>query len=223
MTVLEEVNEEALRILREAIEPCVFLFFEDFFAVNRDFNHPLQGILLGHADEATPHISIEGTELHRTIKLHGWSQIMQNVLGVRFQETFELPVGKLRGAEQLTVKGKIENGPGKRLLFEAFGSRTVNCSAQFPRDVFGSEIWAGEPVSFTFRPDAVSVNFYAEGPEELQAILSKLRSVRGEIAKRQDLSILKGDYAPFRAWAGIDPVTGETMNSATDKFNELFD
>ncbi len=46
---------------------------------------------------------------------------------------------------------------------------------------------------------------------------------RGELAKRKELSVLKGDYAPFRVWGGIDPETGEAKNAATDKFNELFD
>ena len=148
---------------------------------------------------------------------------MQNVLGLRFQEIFEVPVGTLQDAEQIALKGKIEDGPGKRLLFEALGSRTVTCRAHFPREAFESDIWAGEQVSFTFIPETVSVDFFAESSEYLQNLLSKLSLVRGEVAKRQGLSMLKGDYAPFSAWAGIDPETGDAKNAATDKFNELFD
>lgn len=223
MTLLEEVGEETLRILEELIDPCVFLFFEDFFAVNSDLDHPREGTLLSHADEAMPYVFIEGTGLHRTVKLHSWAQIMQNVLGIRFQESFEAPVEALLGAEQVVFKGKIEDGPGKRLLFEALGRRTVTCTVHGPVAAFSADILEGEPVSFTFRPEAVSVDFYAEGPEDLQAILNKLRSVRGEIAKRQSLSILNGDYAPYRAWAGIDPETGKVKTAQLNNFNELFD
>jgi hypothetical protein len=148
---------------------------------------------------------------------------MQNVMGIRFQESFEEPVEALLGAEQIALKGKIENGPGKRLLFEALGRRTVTCRAHFPGAAFSAEILEGEPVSFTFHPEAVSVDFYAEGPEDLQAILNKLRSVRGEIAKRQSLSILNGDYAPYRTWAGIDPETGKVKTAQVNNFNDLFD
>ena len=223
MTVLEEINKEVLHILEEMIDPCVFLFFKDFFAVIGDLDHPLQGILLSHADEAMPHIFVEGTGQHRSVQLYGWSQIMQNVLGLRFQEIFEVPVGTLQDAEQIALKGKIEDGPGKRLLFEALGHRSVTCVVHGPGAAFSDEILEGEPVSFTFIPETVSVDFFAESPEDLQNLLSKLSSVRGEVAKRQGLSMLKGDYAPFSAWAGIDPETGDAKNAATDKFNELFD
>jgi hypothetical protein len=223
MTLLEDINEEALRILREAIEPCVFLFFEDFFAINSDLDHPLSGVLLSSYDEAMPHIFVEGTGLHRTVKLCNWSQIMQNVLGIRFQEIFEVPVGALKSAKQIAVRGKIEDGPGKRLLFEALGRRTVTCVVHGLGAAVRAEILEGNPVSLTFSPKAVGVDFFSENPHDLQDILSKLSSVRGEIAKRQSLSMLKGDYAPYTAWAGIDPTTGKIINSATDKFNELFD
>jgi hypothetical protein len=223
MTLLEETSEEILRILEELIGPCVFLFFKDFFAVNSDLAHPRQGTLLSHADEAMPHILVEGTGLHRSVKLYGWAQIMQNVLGIRFQESFEEPVEALLGAEQIALKGKIEDGPGKRLLLEALGRRTVTCTVHGPGAAFSAEILEGEPVSFTFRPAAVSVDFYAEGPKDLQAILNKLRSVRGEIAKRKSLSILKGDYAPYRTWAGIDPETGKVKTAQVNNFNDLFD
>lgn len=223
MTVLEEINKEVLHILDEIIAPCVFLFFEDFFAVNSDLDHPHQDILFGCYNDAMPHFFVEGTGLHRTVKLRSWAQIMQNVLGIRFQESFEAPVGALQNAVQTALKGKIEDGPGKRLLFEALGHRSVTCIAHGPGKAFSAEMLKGEPVSFIFIPKTVSVDFFAENSDDLQDLLSKLHSVRGEIAKRQSLSILKGDYAPYRAWAGIDPATGEIMNSATNKFNELFD
>jgi hypothetical protein len=49
------------------------------------------------------------------------------------------------------------------------------------------------------------------------------RSIRGEIAKRKSLSILNGDYAPYRAWAGIDPEAGKVKTAQVNNFSELFD
>ena len=49
----------------------------------------------------------------------------------------------------------------------------------------------------------VSVASFPESLEELQEILNKLSSFRRELAKRENLSSLKGDYFPFKAWAGI--------------------
>ena len=223
MSILEEINEEALHILNASIAPCVFLFFSDFFAVSGDLNHPRGSALDRHSDEAMPCISIEGTGQLRSVNLHNWSQVIQNVLGIRFQETSEVPVEALGSAEQLTLKGRIEGGPGKRLLFEALGSRTVTCRAEFPSEVFGPDIRVGEPISFTFDLQRIDVDFYSESKEDLQALLGNLRSLRNEVSKRQNLSLLKGDFAPFMAWAGIDPVTGMVKYPATDKFNELFE
>ena len=223
MSVLKELNEEALRILEQLINPCVFLFFQDFFAIESDPDHPRKGAFLSHVDDATPHICIEGVGLNRTVKLDAWSQIMQNVLGVRFLDNFETLVVALLSAEQITFKGKIEDGPGKRLLFEALGSRTIACAAHFPREAFVSDILAGEVVSFPFQPEMVGVDFFRESLEELHEILNKLRSVRGEIVKRENLSSLKGDYSPFKAWAGIDPETGKVKTAQANNFNELFD
>lgn len=148
---------------------------------------------------------------------------MQNVVGLRLQEIFDVPVGALQSAKNIALRGKIEDGPGKRLLFEVLGRRTVTCVVHCPDEAFSDEILDGEPVSLTFRPETVSVDFFAGNPEDLQNLLIKLSSIRGEIAKRKELSMLAGDYAPFRVWAGIDPETGEAKNAITDKFNELFD
>jgi hypothetical protein len=60
-------------------------------------------------------------------------------------------------------------------------------------------------------------------PEELEEILNRLRSVRREIAKHEDLSSLKGDYSPFKAWVGIGPETGKVKTAQANKFNKLFD
>jgi hypothetical protein len=50
-----------------------------------------------------------------------------------------------------------------------------------------------------------------------------LRQDGGEIAKRQSLSFLNGDYAPYRTWAGIDPETGKVKTAQVNNFDDLFD
>ena len=100
--------------------------------------------------------------------------------------------------------GKIEGGPGKRLLFEVLGNHTFTCSAEFPYEIFEPEISDGEMTSFTFRPEGMSIEVSSEGAQQ---VLDELRKVRSEIANHMTLSQLKGDFAPFRKWAGQNPET----------------
>lgn len=223
MDHLDDINQETLIILKEAIDPCVFIFFENILTVRNDPNHPKKNNMIDYSDKATPHIVLEGSGPMRTVQLRGWSQVMQNILGLRFTDSFEMAVMDIGNTNQISFRGKVEGGPGKRLLFQALGSRTVTCRASFPENMLGSDALEYDETSITFNPKVINIDFYAGSSANPETILTSLRSARLEIAKRLNLSMIKGDYAPYRAWAGIDTVTGEIKHAATDKFNELFD
>lgn len=223
MDHLEDIDQETLNILKETIDPCVFIFFEDILTVINDPNHPKQNMMMDYSDEATPHIVVKGSGPMRTVQLHGWSQVMQNILGLSFTDTYEMAVRDIGNTNQILFRGKVEGGPGKRLLFQALGSRTLTCRASFPENMLGSDVSEYDETSITFDPEVINIDFYAGSSAYPETILTSLRSARLDIAKRLDLSMIKGDYTPFRAWAGKDTVTGEIKYAATDKFNELFD
>lgn len=200
MTTGDKINQLTLEILQQMIEPAVFLYLDKCLANEGDPGRPSDSILGDYYDEGMPHVLIEGVGSMRSVKLHAWREHFENMMSVTFTDNFVIPLEGMSKLEHLDFQGTIQDGPGKRILYEALGSRVFICSTGFPYDVFEPEILSGEGTSFTFYPQNIEIDFQSETPEELQNLLAKLEAAKVEVDKYLTLSTLKEDYTPFRSW-----------------------
>lgn len=201
MTQEEKINQLVLEILQQLIEPAVFLYLDKCLANDGDPDGPSEGVLSDYYDEGMPHVVIEGVGSTRSARLHAWHAHFEKMMSVTFTDNFVIPLEGMSTLEHLDFQGTIQDGPGKRILYEALGSRVFICSTGFPYDVFEPEILSGEGTSFTFYPQNIEIDFKSETPEELQHIFAKLEAAKAEVEKYMTFSTLKEDYSPFRSWA----------------------
>lgn len=200
MTQEEKINQLTLEIMKGLIYPSVVLQLDKCLANDGDPDRPSDDVLDHYFDEGMPYHTTQRAGSTLAIKLNAWGPNHQKMTGVTFADNFEVPMKDASNLENLDLQGTIENGPGRRILFEALGNRTFTCSAAFPYDVFEPEILSNEGASFTFDPQHLRINFQSETVEELQNILAKLEAAKVEVDKYMMLSTLKEDYTPFRSW-----------------------
>lgn len=201
MALEEKINQLVLEILQQLNEPAIYLYLDKCLANDGDPDGPSEGVLEHYYDEGTPYVVTKGAGSKLSIKLNAWGPNYQKMTGVTFADNFDVPLEGIADLQYLEFFGKIEDGLGKRILFEALGDRTFTCRAEFPYDVFEPEILSDEGAAFTFTRRHIEIDFQSDTDEELQNIFAKLKAAKAEVEKYMTLSTLKEDYSPFRSWA----------------------